>query len=312
MVRGRVLLAAAAVAVSGASVFAGPLSDFNLIVFGDHQSGSNVWGRVAVGGNMAGNAIDVGTRLTPSGSFAGTDVLLVGGNINAGINLQAGDLRHGGTRNGHLNFNGGGPGVQSAIFDTNAASIVAGMESEVRSFSSQLWSQSSNSSAGVGHVSNVFTLTTGAGTAGGTAVFNIDAGVLSSSQWSNITLNNAAGAATIVINVDASNTGGYVGFTAGNIDANTFRDIAGDIIWNFFNADTIVVHREVFGSMLGVNAHLTNTTNLNGSIAVNSFTQHGEVHGPNFVRSLPVIPLPTTAAMGMIGLVAVGARRRRG
>lgn len=307
----RALLSVAAVAAAAVSAAASPLADFNLIVFGDHQSGSNVWGRVAVGGNMAGNAIDVGTRLTPSGNFVGQDALIVGGNINAGINLQAGDLRHGGTRNGHLNLNGGGPNVQSVFQDAGAAGIVAGMEAEVRTLSSQLWNQSANSIAGMGSLQNVYTLTAGSGSTGATAVFNLDAAVLSSHQWAQITLDNTAGAQTIVINVDASSTGGYVGFTAGNIDANTFADMSANIIWNFFNASTIMVQREVFGSMIGADAHLTNFTNLNGSIAVGSMTQNGEVHGPNFVRNIPIIPLPTTAALGMIGLAGLAARRRR-
>ncbi|TVQ64041.1 MAG: choice-of-anchor A family protein [Phycisphaerales bacterium] len=307
----RALITTAAIAAAACSAAASPLSDFNLIVFGDHQSGSNVWGRVAVGGNMAGNAIDVGTRLTPSGDFVGQDALIVGGNINAGINLQAGDLRHGGTRNGHLNLNGGGPSVQSVFQDASAASIVAGMETEVRNFSSQLWSQTTNSTAAMGNLSNRYTLTTGATTTGATAVFSLDAAVFSSHQWAQITLDNAAGAETIIINVDASSTGGNVSFNAGNIDANTFADYSANIVWNFFNATNIMVQRELFGSMIGADAHLTNFTNLNGSIAVGSMTQNGEVHGPNFARNVPIIPLPTTAALGALGLGMIATRRRR-
>src|SRR5690606_41020979 len=59
--------------------------------------------------------------------------------------------------------------------------------------------------------------------------------VFSNGQWANFTLDNAAGAQKIVINVDASATNGDVNFTAGNIDANTFKNLSDRIVWNFYN-----------------------------------------------------------------------------
>lgn len=297
---------------SGAA--AGTLNDFNLVVFGNHQTGSNVWGRVAVGGNMSGNSMDIATKLTPASNYYDVDTLLVGGNLQSNINLQAGDVRYGGSLTGNINRNGGGAAFQQVTLDNSVASTVAAMKSEISGISSSLKAMTPNSTSGVGSLQNRYTLTAGAGAAGGTAVFNIGASVFSSNQWAEITLNNAVGAEKFVINVDASGTAGDVFFTAGNIDANTFKNLSDRIIWNFYNADTIVVQRELFGSMIGVDAHLSNTTNLNGSVAVGSFNQSGEVHGPNYAFGFdppPVVPLPSPALLGGAGLLAVMSRRRR-
>lgn len=305
-------IACAVLLSCAAGAFAGPLNDFNLIVLGNHQTGSNVWGRVAVGGNMSGNAIDIGTRLTPPANYAAIDTLLVGGNLASNVNLQAGDVRHGGTRTGHINLNGGGPAHQQIRQDAAVGSMINAMRSELVATASALASRGANSAGGVGSVSNHYVFTTGAASAGGMAVFNIDGSLFSSSSWATFKLDNTAGADTIVFNVDAGDDG-LVRFAAGNFDAATFAPLADRIVWNFLDATRIEVERELFGSMLGLDALLRNTANLNGSIAVGSFDQRGEVHGPGFSRELHAVPLPGPAAMAAAGLVAVaGVRRRRG
>lgn len=311
---GRLLAAAAGVMVLSAGASAGTLNDFNLVVFGDHQTGSNVWGRVAVGGKMSGNSMDIATKLTPAANYYDVDTLLVGGNLQSNINLQAGDVRYGGSLTGNINRNGGGATHQQVTADGSIAATVLAMKTEISGISNTLKALAPNSTSGVGNLQNRYTLTAGAAAAGGTAVFNIGASVFSSNQWAEFTLNNAVGAQKIVINVDASGTSGDVFFTAGNIDANTFKNLADRIVWNFYNADSIVVQREMFGSMIGVGAHLSNTTNLNGSIAVGSFNQSGEVHGPNFGFGFtppPAVPLPTSGLLACAGLGAVMLRRRR-
>lgn len=289
---------------------AGTINDFNLVVFNNHETGSNVWGRVAVGGNMFGNAIDIGTKLQPSGNYYTTDTLLVGGNITTNnINLAAGDMRHGGTNSANINRNGGGPTHQQVVHDLATAAMVDAMEAEVRGVSAMLQGEATNSTSGMGSLSNRYTFTTHASTTGGTAVFNVGSSIFSSGSWADFTINNASGASIIVINVDASATSGDVNFTGGNF--NQFAGFSSNLIWNFYNADSILVQRELFGSMLGVNAHLHNFTNLNGSVVVNSMKQQGEVHGPNFVPELHVIPLPGAGAMAMAGMGALAMRRRR-
>lgn len=314
MIRRCIAATVGALCVS-AGASAGSLNDFNLIVFGNHQTGSNVWGRVAVGGNMSGNSMDVATKLTPAANYYDVDTLLVGGNLQSNINLQAGDVRYGGVKTGNVNRNGGGELHQQITSDNTVAAAIASMKSEITGLSNSLKSMAPNSTSGMGNLQNRYTFTAGAAAAGGTAVFDVASSVFSSGQWAQITLDNSVNAQTIVINVDASATSGDVSFTGGNIDANTFKNLADRIVWNFYNADSIVVQRELFGAMIGVDAHLYSTTNLNGSVAVGSFNQSGEVHGPNFnvdfTGTPPPIPLPTSGLLACAGLFCVVAVRWR-
>lgn len=301
------LCAVGALMLAAGSAIATPLSDFNLIVAGDWQTGSNTWGRVAVGGDARGNWTDVGTRLDRN-AVAGTDTLIVAGNATNGFNLQAGNARFGGSFTGGFNANGGG------TYATNVAGtseLVGGIVSEVRSLSSSLAGMSPNASFTQSGNKGYFD----ASGLSGTVVFNIGSAILSSNAFADFSLVNAQNAAAIVINVDSSATSGYVKFNAGNFLAQTFSDYADRLVWNFADADRILVQRELFGAMIGMDAHLHNQANLNGSIAVGSFKQHGEVHWPHFTPEFPqattLIPLPSAAGMTLGGLLLIGTRRRR-
>ncbi|MFG0292017.1 MAG: collagen-binding domain-containing protein [Phycisphaerales bacterium JB050] len=303
----KIACAVGAVAFAAGSALATPLSDFNLIVAGDWQTGSNTWGRVAVGGNASGNWTDIGTRLN-AGAVAGTDTLIVAGNASNGFNMQAGNARFGGTFTGGFNANGGGSYATNVPGTTE---LVGGIVSEVRSMSSTLAALPANASFTQSGNAGFFD----ASGLSGTVVFNIGAAILSSNAFANFSLLNAQNAAAIVINVDTSATSGDANFTAGNFLAQTFSDYADRLVWNFAGADNILVQREVFGAMIGLDAHLHNQANLNGSIAVGSFNQQGEVHWPNFVPEFPeestLVPLPSAAGMTLAGLAMIGTRRRR-
>lgn len=286
------------------SAWATPLNDFNLIVAGDWTTGSNTWGRVAVGGNASGNWTDVGTRLDRSDA-SGTDTLIVGGNATNGFNLQAGNARFGGSFTGPMNYNGGGTSAQNVA---GTAALVGGMVSEVRSLGSSLASLTSNAwlmqSGNAGYFD--------AANQSGVVVFDIDASILSNNSFANFALTNAGNAEAIVINVDTSSTSGEARFTAGNFLAQTFSAYADRLVWNFQGASDILVQRELFGSMIALDARLHNQTNLNGSIAVGQFIQQGEVHGPNFnYEFTPVVPLPSGAGLALGGMVLMATRRRR-
>lgn len=295
--------AGAAMFAAGAAT-ASPLNDFNLIVAGDWNTGSNTWGRVAVGGNASGNWTDVGTRLDRD-AVAGTDTLIVGGNASNGYNMQAGNARFGGAFTGGLNANGGGTFAQHV---PGTASLVGSMVGEVRSLGSSLASMSPNASLTQNGNAGYFD----AAGQSGVVVFNINAAVLSSHSFANFSLTNAQNAAAIVINVDTSSTGGTANFTAGNFLAQTFSDFANRLVWNFEGAENILVQRELFGAMIAMDARLHNQTNLNGSIAVGEFVQQGEVHWPMFSYEFStLIPLPSGAGMAMGGMLLMGTRRRR-
>lgn len=293
------MLAAAAAAMGGASFAqANILNTWNLMVFNNHQISSNVEGSVLVGGNLTGTG-DVGTRLTPASNFLGQTTLLVGGNVNVGnIQLQAGNLRHGGTFSGNVNFNGGGNRAQSVT----AAATAQAARTQVLGISSFLASQSPTSIVNVpGSPAPVLINAVPRGD--GVAIVSLSAAIFSSGNVQSFDL-NFNGATSVIFNV--SGTG--VNITGGNFVGNLANaNNASRILWNFSSATTMSVQRQITGAFIAPNATVTNTSTIVGATAVNNLTQNGQVHVPLYTG---YIPAPgAVAVLGLAGLVA--ARRRR-
>ncbi len=276
------------------------INQFNLIVTGDMSLTSEVEGRTFIGGNLSGGGT-FGTMLTPSAAFADVDVLLVGGNINvSNINLNAGDLRRSGLRTGGVNFNGVG---SQEFVDGSVAAMVPGVAAELASTSGSLQALAANSTVTLPSDQPGPATFNAAPDAFGRAVFNINAAELFTSGLIQSIGLNLNGATSLVINV-----------TGANVNYNNGGNFVGDwltpavrasAIWNFFEATSIQIDRNFNGAILAPQAHLTNTTSIDGSVFVGSFTGNGEVHLPNYV-----VPAPGAAALlGIAGVVA--SRRRR-
>ncbi len=138
----------------------------------------------------------------------------------------------------------------------------------------------------------------------GVAVFNVSAAnVFNNSLIQQIEL-NAGSATSVVINV----SGTTVNFTNGNmVGAWTSAFARSKVIWNFWEATSIFFDRNFNGAVLAPNAHLRNTTAIDGSVFVLSIQQDGEVHLPNYTG---FVPAPgSLALLGAAGVLA--ARRRR-
>lgn len=301
--RAACILAAAALALAAACcapASAGILDTYNLVVFGNLTSSSEVEGRAAVGGNLGGPASNYGTMLTPAANFVSTDVLHVGGNITAGnVNMSAGRLRLGGSVQGgsNVNLNGG----STLVNDGGTAAFVAGMAATLQANSLQLAALSSNSTW-TGPGVQPAPVTFNAAPVGGVAVFNIAGSLLSNGLVQSWQM-NANGATTIIINVSGTSINVNAGNTVGAWATDALR---ARILWNFYEATSITVARQLDGAVLAPLAHLTNSTVIAGSVAVASFTQNGEVHLPLYTG---LIPAP--GAAGLLGLAGLAAARRR-
>jgi len=117
---------------------------------------------------------------------------------------------------------------------------------------------------------------------------------------------NLPAGVTTVINV----AGGVLN-QGGNINLSSLNRL---VIWNFAEATQVTV-KGWHGSILALNAALTNTSAIEGSVVARSFTMNGEVHlgtcdGTSAILSAPV-PEPATWAGMVAGLVLVGAALRR-
>lgn len=290
-------LALAAAGLARASTV-NPLADFNGITFQDFRTTADVEGRLLVGRDLLGSG-----TLAKNLSATNTDTTIVRRNVNGSFNLQAGNLRLGGTRTGSFNFNGGG----TTVADASIGNLVADVESQLRTLSAGLAATTANS---------VFTLPSGqpagvtfnaAPNAQGVAIFNVSGDLFSSNlvQSIDIALNNAA---EVIINVSGTN----INVSGGNF-TNVFNSFQArsSVLWNFYEAETLNIDRAFSGSILAPDAHLTGNSPIDGSVAVFSANFSGELHLAPFTGSFdPFIPAPGVApALAAAGLVA--ARRRR-
>jgi hypothetical protein len=87
------------------------------------------------------------------------------------------------------------------------------------------------------------------------------------------------------------------------------------VIWNFFEATSL--HFGFWhGSVLAMNAAVSNFTPIEGTLVAASFNGGGELHDYGFRGRLPSDPVPVPEP-GTLGLMAMGlaglavARRRR-
>jgi len=88
------------------------------------------------------------------------------------------------------------------------------------------------------------------------------------------------------------------------------------VIWNFHDATSLSV-KGFHGSLLAVNANVTNSSAIEGSIVARNFNLNGEVHlgtfagTGNFLTPPGSVPEPASWAMMLIGFGAVGSVLRR-
>lgn len=175
-------------------------------------------------------------------------------------------------------------------------------------------SATSTSIAGLAPTSAV-TMTGGGNTlnidanSGGINVVNLDADDLNGKGVGQINFNLGA-LDTLFINVAGASVGLMVNLVG-------LQDVDGKrIIWNFFEAENVALDRKMFGTILAGDAHVTNSTAIEGSVFAASATLRGQVHLQTFEGELPAttpIPLPAglPLLLGAFGALALVRRRAR-
>jgi choice-of-anchor A domain-containing protein len=323
--RRTVIAATAALALAAPAAKAAPLAEdllreFNLIVLGNLTSNAEVEGRTYVRGNLGGNASTYYTRdsyYTNEGLQPPLYAdLVVGGNVTGGfknvndsgdawvagtvenMNMNGGQLRHGGAITGNVN----GSKVQAPV-------IVPDFAQTMFDYSAQVKAMAANNAVAVSGNRATFTA---ANLDAGLAVFDIADGTSFFSAIGEIEL-FIAGATTVVINVGGT---GPMTIAENFIGGSNSVANATKLLWNFHAATSIAVGAEFVGSMLAPGADLANTISINGSVVVNNFTQNGEVHVPTFSGRVPQPPPsvsePATLALFGAGLFGLAVLRRRG
>lgn len=272
---------------------AASLTDFNLVVFGDLDSTSEVEGKAFIGGNLSGSASNYGVSL----SLASDDVALaVGGSITAGnVSVNAGAMSVVGDVDGNVNMNSNGDYVVGGTINgqvnngTEVSSLDVPTLSEIQSFYLALSnSYSSLTPNSTFEIENGFRALYAADPSivGELAVIEVTAAegleLPSTVSQLAVDLDNASG---MIINV----TGETIEIPS---SLNPVGEILNDavrerVVWNFVNATSLNINPNFNGMVLAPFASLQNSTAIDGQVIVDSFTQRGEVHLPISVIGVP-------------------------
>jgi choice-of-anchor A domain-containing protein len=296
----------------------GPLSDYNLVLFGDLNASGNVHvdGTAFVGGNFR-NGTDFANHLDVSYNTQAT--LEVGGNITVNsLSLQQGYLAHGGSISGNVNCNG------ANLSGGRCVTQVAGLAAKGVNLYDQLRAESlfyadlaslGSASAGTainGDMNNKTFSYTGGAT--DLAVFNISGDELFAVGGWGLSLGNAQRA---VINV----TGSTINQANRSVNMNINYSNAGNLLWNFYDATTINFKNNWVGSVLATEAVIDTYNNFNGAVAAQSYIGRGEFHryqwdfNPPLPATTPPSEVPEPSLLLLllsgIGLVCMGRLRRR-
>lgn len=303
----RASLIAAAVLLAPAAASASSLTDFLIVTSGNLHTTSHIDGSTMVGGNLqATNWPVFGGHLQGAGAASTVETLTVAGSATGDLHLQYGTMRVGGARAGHTNFNGGSSFVAEDFNSINArvASVVADLQSASAGYAAM----AANSSIVNPH-GNSFTFQASPD-ANGFAVFSITDALFSNPN-ADFGISGVGASDTVVINV----LGSTINFNHNLTGA--FSSLAERIVWNFVDATQVTIGRRFDGTVLAMNAGVTlNNQDINGGLYAANASVFGEVHLRPFGGGLPpqelvVIPLPSGAALGGLGLGLVALRRRR-
>jgi choice-of-anchor A domain-containing protein len=285
------------------------LQQFNLVVYHNATSNSHVDGRTYVGGSLSGGDYVQHANTTPNSAYAG---LTVGG-AASGVNVNGKGIVTGGSLS-NANINGGSSVVGGAAANVNfngGTSYVAGATSGVNFNGGKVTNLSASpalqsmataaTSTNFPQVMNALSdqlshyASTGSTVSinGNKATFNAVAdangfAVFDLTQIDTLLFGlgefqfNLGTATTILFNTDN---------TSYNIGANFLGGSAALLgtkaIWNFYNATSLVINSQFGGVVLATDAALTNNQNIEGTVVVDSLTQHGEIHQQNFQGTLP-------------------------
>ena len=296
-------------------------SDYNLVVFEDVYSNSEVEGNAFIGGNLNGNSSNYCIKCFSGGDFTpfdGNGLKVVGDingtpkNVNNGANIE-----YGGNLNAHINTNGGGTVTQNS----DLASEFDVLEKFLQDTSLGLAGLESNSGVVIPGQQPGAVRFNSSGAE--TAIFNIDVSQLFGNKTQQIEL-NLNGSETAIINVSGTSASWNQGNMVGSLVDNATQQ---KVIWNFYEAENLQFNNALYGSLLAPLAHLTNQTELEGNVVVKSLQQNGEVHLPTFTGEIPVfvprpedpdtdpvsVPEPATI-LGLMTVLGFGAvlKRNRG
>jgi len=269
----------------------GPVSDFNLVVFGDiNQPSADVEGKLAVQGNAYLDQYSVGYKLThpaPKQEVVVPDVLIVGGNlIFLGGGVFGGNVVYGGTTNLPSIYVGIHDG--ELIRDTARFDFVAA-KNHIVNLSNQLKNYKQN-----GTIKFQYGALTLTGKNPILNIFNINGDTLSEANTVNV---NAPNGSVVVVNIKGKN----VSWTG---DHTVNGTAYGNVIYNFYEAEQLKISGiAVLGSIIAPDAELEFPAGvIKGQVFVKNMYGSGQFNWDPFVGNIPVATkIENTASLLNLG-----------
>ena len=307
------------------------MREWNLIVFNNVSSSSEVEGKSFIGGNLTGNSSNY--YIAPAGAYGastsnGVPGLTVVGNVEGSTkNLNnASGANIGGnlaSQNG-VNMNGGNQtlniGGTSTQQNINQNTVNTNLGAN---FTNQLIAQRDLLVSSLTSLSDNLKALTATGTAtsanntltiNGTSATSLNIFNIASSQLDAIgqlSVTNANGGTT-VINVSGTN------ITLNDNFLSPASELGKNVIWNFYEATTITQTTAFYGTILAPQAAVTLGNFVEGTLVAKSLVQNGEVHAQTFQGDLSAVgstisaaPEPATWGMMILGFGLVGFALRR-
>ena len=281
------------------------LRQINLYVSGDlNGGGQDVEGKAFIGGNLSAGTFN---NADSHGPFVASNLpsLTVGGNVSGNVNINSNNSDAPGFLGADIGGSGGVYSINGTpsqlyvggtvgnynpngqVFQQNVAGLKASIAAQNTTFVSDLKALSTalatlpttpgSSYNNSDQNNDLFTAIDGGN---GYAVINITGGDSAFANASNFNYNIpklASGAyLPLIVNISGS--------TSYTFNANSnLSQYDGDVLFNFIDATSITFNRQVNASVLAPLATISNSTPIEGSVAVANFNQGGEVHLGTFL-----------------------------
>lgn len=297
----------AATPALAASSSLGLAGNYNVFVFGNYSTGEwgsgHIHGNLAAGGNVTAYSLSVAQDSSTSKE---KKTLVVGGSFKADQgNLFKGEAHVGTTwTNRSASTFTLNPGT--SLTENSSPIDFAAQRTKYQNMSTSLAALAATGTV-VDTDGNYGMEFVGDGT-NNTQIFNIAGSMLQDGTYSAIDgLFDTASNATVVINVSGS-------IIADNISSvkQSFRDYAGTVLFNFYEATSLTLNGEFWGSILAPYADVVaGGGEFHGTLIAESFTGTRQFHNLKFTGEVPT-PIPGSIALlgtGLIGLL--GWRKRR-
>lgn len=280
------------------------LGSYNLITIGNLSTTTNVANRTLVCGSItsSSSATFASNANPPSPSnytlevngqiVGGGSLNIIAGSFGVGTNpshtiVQTSSSPVQYTLDGRqVNIEAGNSGATLNV-DTNLANTCQSVTTSLQQFS-QILSTFSNTSENTVTIptsqAGPVNLNVNAVNSNGISVFNLNGNqLLNNNLVQQIQLNVASSINSSLQLVVINLSGKSISFDQGNLVGNWFTSQTGQsqTIWNLPQATTLTITQFWMGTLLAPNAQVTDSTQINGAVAVYSLTTTGLVNNPS-------------------------------